>query len=213
MFQPVAQTPAKAPEPQDLGPLLDECSRYCGRISPAPFVRQAGLCIADTGSCRRPGEVVTAAPYGCRMTAAGLVRRRWAGRSQGGGMAQKLTVVLEDDLDGGPADETVRFALDGMAYEIDLSNKHARRCATGSSSSSAMPAGPGGGRAAGAGAARRSGSATRISGCGRKPTASRSATARASRPALRGNTRPPPPAPDPRWSMTGSILFCPVMLA
>ena len=41
-------------------------------------------------------------------------------------MAQKTTVVLEDDLDGGPADETVRFALDGSAYEIDLSKKHAR---------------------------------------------------------------------------------------
>jgi Lsr2 len=42
------------------------------------------------------------------------------------GMAQKITVVLEDDLDGGPADETVRFTLDGSAYEIDLSKKHAK---------------------------------------------------------------------------------------
>ena len=42
------------------------------------------------------------------------------------GMAQEITVVLEDDLDGGPADETVRFALDGSAYEIDLSKKHAK---------------------------------------------------------------------------------------
>jgi nucleoid-associated protein Lsr2 len=41
-------------------------------------------------------------------------------------MAQKITVVLEDDLDGGPADETVRFALDGAAYEIELSKKHAK---------------------------------------------------------------------------------------
>lgn len=41
-------------------------------------------------------------------------------------MTQKITVVLEDDLDGGPADETVRFAIDGTAYEIDLSSKHAR---------------------------------------------------------------------------------------
>jgi Lsr2 len=41
-------------------------------------------------------------------------------------MAQKITVVLEDDLDGGPADETVRFVIDGTAYEIDLSKKHAR---------------------------------------------------------------------------------------
>ena len=41
-------------------------------------------------------------------------------------MAQKITVVLEDDIDGGPAYETVRFALDGSAYEIDLSKKHAK---------------------------------------------------------------------------------------
>lgn len=36
-------------------------------------------------------------------------------------MAQKVTVQLVDDLDGGPADETVSFSLDGVAYEIDLS--------------------------------------------------------------------------------------------
>ena len=41
-------------------------------------------------------------------------------------MATKTTVVLEDDLDGGPADETVRFGLDGVDYEIDLSKQHAR---------------------------------------------------------------------------------------
>ena len=40
-------------------------------------------------------------------------------------MAQKITVVLEDDLDGGPADETVRFAIDGTGYEIDLSARNA----------------------------------------------------------------------------------------
>jgi Lsr2 len=40
-------------------------------------------------------------------------------------MAQKVTVELEDDLDGGPADETVRFGFDGSDYEIDLSNKNA----------------------------------------------------------------------------------------
>ena len=41
-------------------------------------------------------------------------------------MAQKVTVALEDDLDGGPADETVRFGLGGADYEIDLSAKNAR---------------------------------------------------------------------------------------
>jgi hypothetical protein len=41
-------------------------------------------------------------------------------------MATKMTVVLEDDLDGGPADETVRFGIGGTAYEIDLNKKNAR---------------------------------------------------------------------------------------
>jgi hypothetical protein len=41
-------------------------------------------------------------------------------------MAQKVIVALEDDLDGGPAPETVRFGFDGADCEIDLSNKNAR---------------------------------------------------------------------------------------
>lgn len=40
-------------------------------------------------------------------------------------MAQKVQVVLVDDLDGGDADETVTFSLDGVAYEIDLNAKNA----------------------------------------------------------------------------------------
>jgi hypothetical protein len=40
-------------------------------------------------------------------------------------MAQKITVTLEDDLEGGPADQTVRFGLDGAEYEIDLSTSNA----------------------------------------------------------------------------------------
>ena len=41
-------------------------------------------------------------------------------------MATKITVALEDDLDGGPASETVRFGLGGVQYEIDLNKKNAR---------------------------------------------------------------------------------------
>lgn len=40
-------------------------------------------------------------------------------------MASKTVVELFDDLDGGRADETVSFALDGVDYEIDLSTAHA----------------------------------------------------------------------------------------
>lgn len=40
-------------------------------------------------------------------------------------MAQKVQVILVDDVDGGAADETVSFSLDGVSYEIDLSTAHA----------------------------------------------------------------------------------------
>jgi hypothetical protein len=40
-------------------------------------------------------------------------------------MARKVTVTLEDDLEGGPAQETVQFGLDGAHYEIDLSARNA----------------------------------------------------------------------------------------
>ncbi|SNS62710.1 Lsr2 protein [Micrococcales bacterium KH10] len=42
-------------------------------------------------------------------------------------MAQKVQVVLEDDIDGGPASSTVTFALDGTAYEIDLNEENAAK--------------------------------------------------------------------------------------
>lgn len=42
-------------------------------------------------------------------------------------MAQKVTVSVQDDLDGSPAAETVRFGLAGSEYEIDLSAKNARK--------------------------------------------------------------------------------------
>lgn len=42
-------------------------------------------------------------------------------------MAQKVQVLLVDDLDGGEASETVSFALDGSSYEIDLSGDNAAK--------------------------------------------------------------------------------------
>lgn len=42
-------------------------------------------------------------------------------------MATKITVALEDDLDGGPADGTLRFGLGSSEYEIDLSEKNVKR--------------------------------------------------------------------------------------
>jgi hypothetical protein len=41
-------------------------------------------------------------------------------------MAQRVQVILVDDVDGGRADETVSFSLDGTHYEIDLSATRAK---------------------------------------------------------------------------------------
>jgi hypothetical protein len=40
-------------------------------------------------------------------------------------VAVSRVVALVDDLDGGPAAETVHFALDGAGYELDLSAANA----------------------------------------------------------------------------------------
>jgi len=42
-------------------------------------------------------------------------------------VAQRTILELVDDLDGGKADETVTFALDGVEFEIDLSADHAEQ--------------------------------------------------------------------------------------
>jgi hypothetical protein len=73
-------------------------------------------------------------------------------------MAQKIQTLFIDDIDGGEAEGTVRFALDGAEYEIDLSTKHTDdlRSALGKYISRA--------RKVGGGVTRRSGSRG-----GRKP--------------------------------------------
>ena len=40
-------------------------------------------------------------------------------------MAQKVNIVLVDDIDGSEATETVTFGLDGSSYEIDLNDANA----------------------------------------------------------------------------------------
>jgi len=98
-------------------------------------------------------------------------------------MAQKVTVELEDDLDGSPADETVRFGLDGTEYEIDLSEKNAGPSARSSRRSSSMPASVAVARHAGLRGLRQAGNEVARFGPGRKTRESRSAPAAGSRPA------------------------------
>jgi hypothetical protein len=73
-------------------------------------------------------------------------------------VAQKVQVILVDDIDGGSAVETVGFSLDGVSYEIDLSAKNAAkfRDAIGSYVGSA--------RRVGGRAGRRTASVRRVAG-------------------------------------------------
>jgi len=73
-------------------------------------------------------------------------------------MAQKVQVLLVDDLDGGEADETVAFSLDGTSYEIDLSSRNASkfRDSLASYVASARKSGRGGGSSGGVKASTRS---------------------------------------------------------
>ena len=77
-------------------------------------------------------------------------------------MAQKVQVILVDDVDGGEAAETVTFALDGTAYEIDLSADNAKslRDALAPYVSAARKAGRVGGRGASSRSGRGRGSTT-----------------------------------------------------
>lgn len=46
-------------------------------------------------------------------------------------MAQHVKIELVDDLDGSLAQETVAFAIDGVTYEIDLSEENASKLREG----------------------------------------------------------------------------------
>ena len=45
-------------------------------------------------------------------------------------MATRIETLLIDDLDGGPAERTVRLALDGQDYETELSVPNLLRLTT-----------------------------------------------------------------------------------
>lgn len=72
-------------------------------------------------------------------------------------MAQKVTVTLVDDLDGGTAEETVEFGIDGVSYEIDLSADHAVQLRDALAGFVAHARKAGGQRRRGGGQARRGG--------------------------------------------------------
>lgn len=77
-------------------------------------------------------------------------------------MAKQVITLLTDDLDGGKADRTVEFGLDGVNYTIDLSEKNAGKLrkaldgyiAAGSRMGRITPEGRGAGQRGGAKGAR-----------------------------------------------------------
>ena len=42
-------------------------------------------------------------------------------------MATKVLTTLQDEIDGSKATQTIRFSLDGIEYEIDVSDRNANR--------------------------------------------------------------------------------------
>jgi Lsr2 len=70
----------------------------------------------------QPGTSVWLRAHGARIVYAHVLNKP----ENGAAMAQKVQTLFIDDLDGSEADGTVRFALDGTDYEIDLNTKHAQ---------------------------------------------------------------------------------------
>ena len=60
-------------------------------------------------------------PYRVMIVYAYALFNEWNGVH----VAQKIQTLFIDDIDGSEAEGTVRFALDGADYEIDLNAKHA----------------------------------------------------------------------------------------
>lgn len=73
-------------------------------------------------------------------------------------MAQKVEIVLVDDLDGTPADETISFAFEGVEYELDLNTANAGKFREAIASWIGHSRRTGGRRRSGAAASPRGGS-------------------------------------------------------
>ena len=79
-------------------------------------------------------------------------------------MAQRVNVVLEDEIDKSDAAETVMFALDGVQYEIDLSEDNADSLREALALYIAHGRRAGGRRRGGSGSGGRSSSASKSAG-------------------------------------------------
>ena len=121
-------------------------------------------------------------------------------------MAQKVNIVLVDDLDGTEATETVSFGLDGTTYEIDLNDANAaalREALSGYVGHARKVTGGGrrSRRSSGGSSSSRRPPTPRTCASGPRPRAWRSPSAAASPPTCSRPTTPPtdvrPPSSTP----------------
>jgi len=119
-------------------------------------------------------------------------------------MAAKITVALQDDLDGGPADETLRFGPGSQEYEIDLNQTNAAAFGQRSLPSPDMPARLAEDSVVGGRVPHQAVSGAAASGREQRARTARSATAGASRRALLSSTRPLPEDCDASWITAGA---------
>jgi Lsr2 len=102
--------------------MLPDTARYSTRSGSRGFRRYAKGTISRTYQVFLDSSIVLAACTlyfrATKKTTKSLDRYN---------VATQIQTLLIDDLTGGRADETVPFALDGTAFEIDLSTKNAKQ--------------------------------------------------------------------------------------
>jgi hypothetical protein len=72
-------------------------------------------------------KCATYSTRGAAVSLSGVYHLFWPlfNERNGEHVAQKIQTLFIDDIDGSAAEGTVRFALDGTDYEIDLNTQHA----------------------------------------------------------------------------------------
>ncbi len=118
-------------------------------------------------------------------------------------MAQRTVVKMTDDLDGGPADETVQFGIDGQLYEMDLSADHAQELRAILSAYSDKARRVGAGKGSRGGGRSGGGRAASSRSGGRRPDAARSSVDNA---AVRAWAREQGLEVSPRGRISSEVL-------
>ena len=109
-------------------PLLPRCRGGRDRLA-ASFSRSPGMTVAWTGNTgAKTRELMRVRSLACLpMPFTRTVLQLPVDERNTNGaipLAQKIQMLFVDDIDGGEAEGTVRFGLDGVGYEIDLSVAH-----------------------------------------------------------------------------------------